>query len=128
MDDDFNDLGDWDRDYFAAVDRIIAAHRIYMDFFGRLELARFHRGMDFSAMRILRFMAEREWAPSIVLVADRLRMHHSHASHLLKRLETEGRVRSDRDSVDGRVRRYTITESGLGLHRAFEEEVQSRAA
>jgi hypothetical protein len=40
MDDDFNDLGDWDGDYFERVDRIIAAHRIYMEFFGQSREAR----------------------------------------------------------------------------------------
>lgn len=115
-------------DPFARLDRIIAAHRVYMQRLGHFEEQRHYRGINFPELNIVRFLAARVSPPPVSFVADRLRIHHTHASHLLASLEKQGFVAGMRDSRDGRCRLYDATPQGKSLAEAFEDHIRDKVA
>jgi len=51
-------------------------------------------------------------------ICERLYLESSTLTPLIKRLETQGLVKRQRDAVDERKVRVTLTETGAGMHQA----------
>ena len=85
--------------------------------------------LTFMQWRVLLVVGEHDEGAAVGAIAARIGAHASPASRVVSRLKRRGLVRTDRDSLDGRVVRVTLTQPGRDLrYRVLEQRSRDLAA
>jgi DNA-binding MarR family transcriptional regulator len=78
--------------------------------------------LTFGQWRVLLVVGERDEGVAVGEIADRVGAHASAASRVVSRLKRRGLVRTEKDEIDGRVKRVTLTQAGGNLRSCVIEQ------